>query len=248
MRNILIILLYILLLFCISASPAYTEKPAEFPDIVNPDNFIISGNRLYISEDAVISIYSGKDFSLVKRFGTEGEGPKEFFINRARGWDMLQIFIDNNRLVVNSSGVKFTYHTLDGEYIKETRIRLGNGVIEPFGNHFLVTDHAFFQTCDDKIFVISGDRSVIHAFDEKGAKLFSISWFWIDPEKKIIYVGTEKRDGDKRKLLLFDFKGKLIKKIMLNSKGFKIFNNGKYYQLIENEDEEVWELHVTGLQ
>ena len=74
-----------------------------------------------------------------------------------------------------------------------------------------------------------------------------ISWFWLDPVTKIIYVGTEKREGDKRKLLVFDFKGKLIKKIMLNSRGMKIFNNGKYYQLIENEGEEMWELHITEI-
>lgn len=342
MKKISFLLLYILIILFNSASPAYAEKLAAFPDIVNPDNFIINGDRLYISEDAVISIYSFKDFSLIKRFGTEGEGPKEFFINRARGWDMVQIFINNDQLVVNSSGTKFTYHTLDGVYIKESRIRLGSGVIEPFGNHLLATrfktadngdtyhlvslydsqfekikeiyehkhglqirkkqpfnplttEHAFFETCDDKIFVISGDRSVIHAFDKKGTKLFSIEnkdelvkfteqdkedliasyrnnkfwnryyqlrkhlfkfpeyfppirWFWIDPVKKLIYVGTEKRENDKRKLLVFDFKGKLIKKVTLNSRGMKIFNDGKYYQLIENENEEVWELHVSGLK
>lgn len=326
------------LLFLFLTGLACAEKIATFSDIVNPDNFIISGDRLYLSEDAVISIYSMKDFTLLKKFGKEGEGPQEFFINRARGWDMIQLFINNGQLVVNSSGTRFSYFTRDGVFLREVRMPLGYGVIEPFGDNYLATrfktvengdthhmvvlydsqykkikeiyehkhglqirkrlpfnplttEQAFFETCADKIFVISGDRSVIHIFDGNGKKLSAItikdelvkftaedkkreiesyrhnkfwnryyqtrkhlfkfpeyfppiSWFWIDPVKKVLYVETRKIEKGEKKWLLFDFKGQLLRKVRLPYIGMKIFLDGKYYRLIENEAAEAWELHV----
>jgi hypothetical protein len=75
-----------------------------------------------------------------------------------------------------------------------------------------------------------------------------INWFYIDPVQKVIYLNTFKRENEKRKYILFDFNGRFIKKILLPSGGHIAFFNGKYYRLVENEDEEVWELHVTEIE
>lgn len=75
-----------------------------------------------------------------------------------------------------------------------------------------------------------------------------INWFYIDPVQKVIYLMNFNRDNENRKYILFDFKGRLIKKILLPSGGHIAFFNGKYYRLVENEDEEVWELHVTEIE
>jgi len=55
--------------------------------------------------------------------------------------------------------------------------------------------------------------------------------------------------------LVFDIKGKFLKKLFLP---YKFMNpvdeypiavkSGKLYQLIENEDEEKWELHITVIK
>ena len=75
-----------------------------------------------------------------------------------------------------------------------------------------------------------------------------IHWFYIDPAKKIIYLKTYTMVGDKAVFLLFDFNGSFIKKTLLpfNKEGeFHLaFFDGKYYRLMENADEEVWELHI----
>ncbi len=69
----------------------------------------------------------------------------------------------------------------------------------------------------------------------------------------IIYVSTFKsKDKTKYEFLLFDAKGKFIHSMYIPLK-FQTslqpypmsIKNGKLYQLIENEDEEEWELHVS---
>ena len=69
-----------------------------------------------------------------------------------------------------------------------------------------------------------------------------------------IYVLTYTEKGDNKELLIFDLKGKLIKKVMypfLEINVLEIFpfdiKNGKLYQIIENEDEEEWELHISEI-
>jgi hypothetical protein len=75
-----------------------------------------------------------------------------------------------------------------------------------------------------------------------------IQWFYIDPVQKVIYLKTFKRENEKAKYILFDFNGRLLKKILLPSEIHTAFFNGKYYRLVENEDEEVWELHVMEIE
>jgi len=70
----------------------------------------------------------------------------------------------------------------------------------------------------------------------------------------IVYLITFKRENGKYETFLYDCNGKLIKKTYID---FKLRNgiapypflirNGKAYQLIENEDNEVWELHENKI-
>jgi hypothetical protein len=69
-----------------------------------------------------------------------------------------------------------------------------------------------------------------------------------------IYVLTFKKEGNKSEFVIFDLKGNLLKKIMapvaeMNAKQFFPYSitDGKFYQIIENEDE-IWELHVTNIE
>jgi hypothetical protein len=74
-----------------------------------------------------------------------------------------------------------------------------------------------------------------------------------------LYVRTFKLKGDKEEYLVMDLKGNLLKKAYISrdletgilaqvagSKLYSIFNDKLYY-LVENEDEEEWELHVESL-
>ena len=70
-----------------------------------------------------------------------------------------------------------------------------------------------------------------------------------------IYVQTYKRKGDQSEIVILDLKGKLIKKTFLPVAEKNLFEpypysvyNGKFYQLVENIDEEEWELHVFPIE
>lgn len=69
-----------------------------------------------------------------------------------------------------------------------------------------------------------------------------------------IYIVTFKEDGEKREFYIYDFNGKLIKRTMLplieltaiEISPYTIKNN-VLYQIIENEDDEEWELYITKI-
>jgi hypothetical protein len=71
---------------------------------------------------------------------------------------------------------------------------------------------------------------------------------------KLIYVETWNRKGDKTEFYIFGQDGKLKKRVFLPlvmidwQRSYPYFvDSGKFYQLVENEDEEIWELHVTDV-
>ena len=72
-----------------------------------------------------------------------------------------------------------------------------------------------------------------------------------------LYIQTYRQKGDLSEFLFIDFSGKLIKKLFLpgtdrlqlrlNPGSTFAFQNGKYYYLVEDLDEEQWELHVMNV-
>jgi hypothetical protein len=79
-----------------------------------------------------------------------------------------------------------------------------------------------------------------------------IRWFNIATGK--IYVLTYKKKDGKSEFYEFDLTGKFLNRYMLplSEKGGLVFNayticNGKIYQLVENENTEKWELHLTEI-
>lgn len=77
--------------------------------------------------------------------------------------------------------------------------------------------------------------------------------YWVADKK--IYVRTYKNKDGKSEFILFNIVGKFLRKVLLpivdkdinNPYPFTIYN-GKIYQLIENEENEIWKLHVTGIK
>ena len=320
----------------------FGAKVAVLPEITHPYGFRVDGDRFFVTQEVTIFIYSTKDYKLIKKFGTEGEGPGEILLDRRAGNDEIGISIRPDYLIVNSI-FKVLYFTKDGEYVREYKIAgTGGRMVEPLGNQFvgktfhnkegviyhgvaiydanldkvkeiyhhkhgwqgseaefnpLTMEQAAFEICDDKIFVLDGDRTKIIGYNSKGEKLFTIThnddlvkftdkhkeemvqnyklnpswkvyyemkkrffkfpeyfppihWYYIDPLEKKIYLETEKVENQKRKYIVYDFKGKLIKKIMLPIEQEKVLGNltafygGKCYQLFENETTEECELYI----
>ena len=111
----IIFLLIILLLVILT----HAEKIAELEELMKPQIIDMSNNNLYVSEGSSIYIYSLKDFSLIKKFGKEGEGPREFKINPF-GPPMI-IAVIGDKLYV-SSDAKLSTFTLEGEFLSERKV------------------------------------------------------------------------------------------------------------------------------
>jgi len=70
-----------------------------------------------------------------------------------------------------------------------------------------------------------------------------------------IYLLTYKEKGENREFYIFDLQGNLLKRTMLplpEMNALELYpyttNKDKLYQLIENEDDEEWELHITEIK
>ncbi len=70
-----------------------------------------------------------------------------------------------------------------------------------------------------------------------------------------VYVQTYRGEGDKREFLIFEEKGKYLKSVYLPGVcekllGVRLYTirNNKLYYLIDNVEEEMWELHVVDIE
>jgi hypothetical protein len=80
--------------------------------------------------------------------------------------------------------------------------------------------------------------------------------FFIEDGK--IYATTYKEKDNKHELIILDLKGNILKSVFLTLKSWKIYKhsrrhrdlftikNGKIYELVDNPEEELYELHITN--
>jgi hypothetical protein len=101
--------------------PLPGAKVATFPGLMTPDSLRVDREHLYITEGVNIYIYSLKDFSLIKKFGSKGQGPKEFYIIPTIP---LKLDVKSEHLMV-SSVAKISYFSKKGEFQKELRNTMG---------------------------------------------------------------------------------------------------------------------------
>lgn len=121
---------------------------ASLEDISKPDSMVVYRERLYVAEQAIIRIYSLKDLKLIKSFGQQGEGPREFKVSPF-GPPVVVIPYDDY-LLINSDN-KVSYFTHNGEFIKEYKTQpfsifllvgknfVGNGMVAKENNIMVLT-------------------------------------------------------------------------------------------------------------
>jgi len=339
MKRIIIISIFTIVLYGFM----FGTKIIPMTDLMNPISISSDRTQLYVTDGINVSIYSKKDYSLVKKFGKEGEGPKEFKLLQPGGFPLI-IDVQTEEIVVNSLN-KISFFSKGGVYKSEKKASVGafSGAYQPLGRGFAgigfaqedktlyrsihITDdkinklkivfkieHDFqqgkgfkaiqnpfaFQTYQNKLFIGWETEFNIHVFDDKGAKLYTISqnytripvtkdhkqeiieFYKTNPNTKQIYeflkdqmyfpklfpsiramiitdqkiyLQTFKQKESKAEFYIFDLKGKLQKKQLLpveEQNPIAVYpytiREGKIYQLIENIDEEEWELHISEIK
>jgi hypothetical protein len=133
MKKIVFIILFILISIF-----THGKVITSFEELSKPQMMSISKDYLLVTEGPSIFVYSMKDFSLVKKFGQEGEGPREFKVS-AFGVPMIAYFHKKNIFV--SSDSKISYFTPTGEFIKEMRTP-PFAVFRPFRDLYVATGSA----------------------------------------------------------------------------------------------------------
>ena len=109
--------------------------PVPLENISQPSMFLVNYDKIYILENATIYIYSLKNFKLIKKFGKSGEGPGEFKYSKNTQMPMSMSFY-KNQLFVNSP-MKITYFDLDGNYIREMKVKTVDRILYPFDNKYI---------------------------------------------------------------------------------------------------------------
>lgn len=126
----IIILILIILVFCFSG---FAERVAVLPELMKPRIMAVDDTQLYVTEEASVFIYSLKDFKLVKKFGSAGQGPQEFFIVPTVP---LTIDVQTDQIIAVSIR-KVSYFTKEGEFIKEVKMKSMAYFLQPMGDRFL---------------------------------------------------------------------------------------------------------------
>ncbi|MCP4153652.1 MAG: hypothetical protein GY757_38340, partial [bacterium] len=91
----------ILILFILSTLFLQAAKVVPLPDLKRPFFIKVDDSQVYISDGPTVSVYFLKDLSLIKKFGRQGEGPREFKTSR-RNAGAVMISLTDELIVVNS--------------------------------------------------------------------------------------------------------------------------------------------------
>lgn len=120
----------LVVLIVLSCGLLQAKKVATFSDLLKPSRMVIEDDKIYITEETTVYIYSSQDYHFIKKFGKAGEGPKEFL-------RFVLIIPHQDHLIVNSMG-KISIYTRDGEFIKEIKASGGiNFNYQPLGKNYV---------------------------------------------------------------------------------------------------------------
>jgi hypothetical protein len=114
--------IYIAVLLVMTMSAGLrAEVATTLDDLLKPDALFADKTQLYVGEGANVFIYSLNDYSKIKQFGKEGEGPKEF---KVKQFIPLSLFIDtqSDQLIISSLN-KVSFFSKSGDFIKEQKVR-----------------------------------------------------------------------------------------------------------------------------
>lgn len=136
-HNVQFLIYFIIFLLMIPVL-MFPKKVATFPELMNPQIIAIDSEKIYITDDYSIFIYSLKDFKLIKKFGRRGEGPGEFKIN-----PKIKILPDS--IWIRSGHEKISIYSKKGKLIKDIRVPTHFFLFFPVKNNFVGMHSQFYM-------------------------------------------------------------------------------------------------------
>ncbi len=186
------------------------KKLAKLTDILEAAYITVSNDKIFISGDNSIHIYSSKDMKLIKKIGRKGNGPEEFQYSP-------KIRIYNEKLYAYSLN-KLSIIDTNGKFLTENRLKgFWNFKIAPIKDNFVLL-HFSMMKKNKKI----KNALVVSLCNNK---IEEIKTLYSSPENsgKKINIVPETIDFDiwNNKIFIADsHKGLYI--IVLNDKGEKL--------------------------
>jgi hypothetical protein len=223
----------------------YGKKMAELPEIKKPVG-------LYVTENATVFIYSLKDYNLLKKFGSQGQGPQEF---QTLPHVPIGIDVSTDKLIVASIR-KISYFTRQGEFIKEVRGASLALRLRLFGDKFLGWSQAMdkgviYNTIvlfDSKLNKLKEIYRVKDSYQGpgKGYKVLAKVFTYHAYDNKILLPGEDDAVID-----VFDSKMKKLFSIRLDPKRREVDQNFKetltHYFKTSPESRHLYESHLKPL-
>jgi hypothetical protein len=119
------------LIWLLVTGSMFSSRVIPLPEeMVNPDSIEADIERIYITSFPTVYILSAGDFKVEKKFGTQGEGPREFT-------RFARLHIQQDHLLI-SDRHKVLYFSKEGNYIREMKAQsIMHWGVAPIGNGFI---------------------------------------------------------------------------------------------------------------
>jgi hypothetical protein len=175
-------LILILLIFFVLVIEGSVTKVISLEGHSRPTYLAVDQNNFFITDFPSIYIYSLTDYTLKKKFGKRGEGPKEFL-------NYANITLSREKMIINSAG-KISFFTKDGHFLNEKKLELAGSTFKPMENHYGV--YGFTQ--EEKVVY-----QTINVYDASFKKVKEIyrypNWVQQQGPKRGVYVVNFARFG-----------------------------------------------------
>ncbi len=165
--------------------PLGAAEPLILSEINKPQQIVVEGEHIYITEVTSIYIYSSKTFKLLKKFGRGGEGPRE--LKPRPGLTELLLRVQpGSLLVVNNH--RLSYFSRTGTFIEELNTTQAQVEPVPFGEGFIGRQR-----------IITDDKTMFHMINIYDAKLNLVkevfrekNYFQPNKRVNIIYLAYQR--------------------------------------------------------
>ena len=138
------------------AHAGYGEAIRVLPELVAPSFLDSDGDSLFVLDQYTVYVYSLENFSLVKSFGKQGEGPGELMTQPDLPITMM---VHGDQVILNSFN-KMVRFSNTGEFVDEKKIPFILSQMIPFGDHYAVTKFSRLPDGSSKVGVLLLDESL----------------------------------------------------------------------------------------
>lgn len=156
-----------------------SEKLAVFSELDQPQRLVMDDQRIFITQQHEVFVYSRTTGRLEKRFGRRGEGPGEFRI-ASGGIANLEINVQSDKIIITSLN-RVGFFSKSGRHVMDVnrvKVNLLTPLESGFAGYRNIQEHNLRLSC---FFLLNGDLQPVRRFYQKRSilerKKDHVLWF-----------------------------------------------------------------------